>query len=81
MNTNSMRQKLHNYLEVADDKKVKAIYKIMEDEIAEKGISYTEDQKSELDRRWTAYENGVEKTVTAEMSKKRIKRLLDSKIK
>ena len=30
MNSAAIRQKLHSYLEVADDKKIKAIYIMME---------------------------------------------------
>jgi hypothetical protein len=35
MNTTVIRQKLHNYLEVANDKKVKAMYTMVEEAIAE----------------------------------------------
>jgi hypothetical protein len=35
MNTSTIRQKLHEYIRVADDKKVKAIYTIIESELIE----------------------------------------------
>ncbi len=76
MNTTSIRQKLHNYLEVADDKKLKAIYTIVEDAIQESEVEYTDEFKAELDRRFTAYSNGTEKTFTAEESKERIMKLI-----
>ena len=51
MNTTVIRQKLHNYLEVANDKKVKAMYTMVEEAIAEEGAGYTDEFKAELDRR------------------------------
>ncbi|CAN5590521.1 hypothetical protein BH11BAC3_BH11BAC3_21910 [soil metagenome] len=36
MTTAAIRQQLHNYLEVAEDKKLKAIYTMMEEEIKQK---------------------------------------------
>ena len=78
MNTATIRQKLHNYLEVANDKKVKAIYTMVEEAIENSGIEYTDEFKAELDRRYAAYQNGTEKPVTAVESKKRIANLLKS---
>ena len=40
MTTATIRQKLHNYLEVADDKKVRAIYTMMETEVESKQRIY-----------------------------------------
>ena len=76
-----IRQKLHNYLEVADDKKVKAIYTMMEAEIEENDIEYSDEFKNELDRRYTEYKEGNAKIVTAEESSKRIEKLLKAKRK
>lgn len=41
MNSTAIRQKLHNYLEVANDKKIKAIYTTVEDAIEE--VEYTDE--------------------------------------
>ncbi len=76
MNTTAIRQKLHNYLEVANDKKIKAIYTMVEEAI--EGVEYTDEFKAELDRRHAAYEDGSENPVTATESKKRIQKLLKS---
>ncbi|MBK8522601.1 MAG: hypothetical protein WAT20_03365 [Ferruginibacter sp.] len=76
MTTLAIRQQLHSYLEVADDKKIKAIYTMMEDEIKERAVEYTDDFKAELDRRQTAYKNGKAKIITAGESKKRIQKIL-----
>ena len=78
MNTTAIRQKLHNYLEVADDKKIKAMYIMMEETVNETAIEYTDEFKAELDRRYAAYNNGTEPAVTATESKKRIQKLLKS---
>ena len=76
MNTSSIRKQLHNYLEVADDKKIKAIYIMMENEVKESALDYTDELKEELDRRSADYKNGKTKFITAREGKKRINKLL-----
>lgn len=76
MDTASIRQQLHNYLEVADDRKVKAIYTMMENEIKESTFEYSKELKADLDERYEAYKSGKEKLVTATESKKRINKIL-----
>ena len=78
MSTTTIRQKIHNYLAVANDKKIKAIYAIMEHDIEETAIEYTAEMKKELDNRYTAYKNGTAKLVTAAESKKRIQKILNA---
>ena len=72
----TIRQKLHSYLEVTDDKKVKAIYAIMEKDIEGSGVIYADEFKKELDRRYADYKNGKVKMITAEESTKRIEQIL-----
>jgi hypothetical protein len=79
MNTSSIRQQLQNYLEIADDKKVKAMYIMMEDDIKEAAIEYSNEFKTELDVRYAAYKNGKAKMVTATESKRRINKLLSKR--
>jgi putative addiction module component (TIGR02574 family) len=74
----AIRQKLHNYLEVANDKKIKAIYAIMENDVEESALEYTDEVKKELDNRHSAYKNGKAKTVSAEESRKRVQKLIKS---
>ncbi|MCD6012115.1 MAG: hypothetical protein K0Q79_1977 [Flavipsychrobacter sp.] len=81
MNTAAIRQKLHNYLEVANDKKVKAIYTMVEEAIGETEVEYSDELKAELDRRYAAYKSGAQKPLTAADSKKRIQKLLKSRRK
>jgi len=75
MSTNTLRKKLQNYLEVADDKKIKALYAIMEDEIEESVGEYSDEFKKELDRRYAYYKSGG-KMVSAEEVNKQIKQIL-----
>jgi hypothetical protein len=76
MDTTTIRQQLHNYLEVADDKKVKAIYTIIEKDIQENDFEYPGELKNELDKRHAEYKNGTAEMITAAESKKRIKKIL-----
>jgi hypothetical protein len=76
MDTSILRQQLHNYLEVADDKKIKAIYTIIEKDIQENDFEYSDELKAELDKRYRDYKNGSAEMITASESKKRIEKLL-----
>jgi hypothetical protein len=76
MSTAAIRQKLHSYLEVANDKKIKAIYAIMEKEIEESAVDYTEELKNDLDQRYADYKNGKVKVLSATQSKKQIEAIL-----
>lgn len=78
MTTHALRQKLHSYLEVSDDKKIKAMYIMMEGEIEESAIEYTDELKKELNQRHAYYKSGKAKMITAATSKKRIQKLLKS---
>jgi hypothetical protein len=81
LNTAAIRQKLHNYLEVATDKKVKAIYTIIEDEIEETKVEYSREFKAVLDTRYAGYKNGRAKMITADESKKRLAKILKGRRK
>ena len=78
MDVTALRQKLHNYLEIAEDKKVKALYAIMEEDIEESTIEFTPEFEAELDKRYKDYKSGKAKMVTASESKKRIQKLLQA---
>ena len=81
MNTATIRQQLHNYLEVADDKKINALYTIIEREIQDTEFEYPDGLKNELDKRYAEYKNGTAKMVTSSQSKKRIEKILkDGKV-
>ena len=75
MRTSTIRQKLHQFIETAEEKKVKAIYALFEDEIAQDELEYTDEFKAELDRRFAYYKNGG-KMITAKDADKLISELL-----
>lgn len=77
MDTANIRQQLHNYLAVADDKKVKALYTMMEGDIKESAIDYSDELKAELDNGYASYKRGETKMITAAESKKRINKILN----
>lgn len=74
MNTTTIKEQLHNYLEIADDKKLKAFYTMVEDEIIQTSVSYSEEFKRELDHRVNQYLNG-DKMVTPSEINKRLQRI------
>ena len=76
MNTGTIRQYLQNYLEIADEKKVKAIYIMMESEIKEANIEYSDELKNSLDEQYESYKNGTATMISAKDSKKRIGKIL-----
>jgi len=74
MTTAAIRTKLHDFIDNAADKKVKAIYTLFEENI-EAGEEYTPEFKAELDRRYEAYKQDG-KTVSRDEMDKRIKKVL-----
>lgn len=67
MRSTTIREKLYDYIRFADDKKVKAIYTIVEDEITTRANPWDDPAfLSELDRRLTEYESGKAKMSTWE---------------
>ncbi len=81
MTSTAIRQRLHNYLEIADEKKIKAIYTMIEDDVEDTLIDYTNDLKTELDKRLIDYQSGKMKMITAKDSKIRVAKLLSKKFK
>ncbi len=73
-----LREKLLQYIEHAEDKRVKAFYAIIEPEI-EDANNYSSAFKAELDKRYNDYKSGKTKMITPSESKKRIQKLLKSK--
>ncbi len=77
MTTAAIRQKLANYMQVADDKKIKAVYALLEDDIEQEELQYTDEFKAELDKRYAYYKNGG-KMISAMEANKQIKKVLQS---
>ncbi len=63
MNTEQIRKKLHSFIDVAEDKKVKAIYAMIEESIETQNY-LTAEQKIILDERLADYLSGKSKTVS-----------------
>ena len=70
MTTSTIRTKLQDYIKVAGDKKLKAIYVMVEDEINDsEPVNYTPTLKSELDRRVAHYLKGGKMVSAQDMNK------------
>lgn len=65
MTTTAIRNKLYDYIRVADDKKLHSIYNLLENEI-EQAYEWWKDKEfvAELDRRYDAVESGEDKGYT-----------------
>ena len=66
-NSAAIRHKLYDYIRVADDKKLQAIYNLLEEEI-EQTADWWKDKEviRELDSRYQALENGTDKGFSIE---------------
>jgi len=62
MSTSEIREKLIRYMRVADDKKVKAIYTMVEDEMDTSANEWNEDLVKELEQRSKTMATGTAKT-------------------
>ncbi|HVA98337.1 MAG TPA: hypothetical protein VNG53_05535 [Bacteroidia bacterium] len=69
MTTKAIKQKLVNYMKIADDKKVKAIYTMVEDEINTSANDWDEDFIKELERRSKGFTNGTVEAFSWEETK------------
>jgi len=71
MTTAAIRAKLADYIQIADEKKLKAIYVMVEDEINDaEPINYTPALRSELDRRVAHYLEGGKMVTPTDMNKR-----------
>ncbi|HEY4108075.1 addiction module protein [Puia sp.] len=72
----SIRHKLYDYIRLADDKKLSAIYSLLEGEI-EETHEWWKDKGfvAELDKRYLAMEKGTDKGFTVEQLKSSIDKL------
>jgi len=72
MTTIALREKLHKFIDSIEEKKVKAIYTLFENEIEQSEVDYSDEFKAELDKRIEYYHKGG-KTVSPTEIKKRLK--------
>lgn len=74
MDTAAIRRQLHGYLEVAEDKKINAIYTMVEEEIKETLVDYSPEFITELNERVDHYLKG-NKTISSEEMNNRLQSL------
>jgi hypothetical protein len=67
MTTAAIRERLYDYIRVADDKKVKAIYALLEDQVAP-AWEWSQDEEfvAELNERVRRYEAGIDPSFSLE---------------
>jgi hypothetical protein len=82
MSSSVLRDKLHDYIRVADEKKLKAIYNLLENEIEEAG-EWWQDKNfvKELDNRYEQWLKGKAKAYTIEETTAYIGRLRKERAK
>jgi putative addiction module component (TIGR02574 family) len=68
-----LRQKLHHFIDNAEEKKLKAIYTMVESDIEQKSL-LSDEQKSELDRRLEEYMQGKGKSYSLKSAMSRIRK-------
>jgi hypothetical protein len=81
MTTTVIRQKLFDYLKIVDDKKLKAIYTMVEDDINTVANDWDEDFMKELERRSKSFSDGTLKTYSWEETKRAASKKLKAKRK
>jgi predicted patatin/cPLA2 family phospholipase len=76
----SLRDKLYDYIRVADEKKLHAIYNLLENEITQTNEWWKDNQFiAELDNRYEALEKGKDKGFTVEQIERSISKLRKNK--
>lgn len=79
MKSTEIRRKLFDYIRAADDRKVKAIYTMIESEIEEEADIWTEEFLEELNKRTEEFEGGKVKGYSWEEVKTRARQFAKSK--
>jgi hypothetical protein len=75
METADIRQKLHQFIDMVEDKRAEAIYTLFEEEIEQGEWEYTDEFKAELDNRYEYYKNGG-KMISAGEADEQVKKIL-----
>jgi hypothetical protein len=71
------REKLHDFIEQIEDKKILALYALFGNEIDDENFEdYPQEWKNELDKRRKSYKNGESVLLSPQESKRRIQKLL-----
>ena len=82
MTTAAIRERLYDYIRVADDKKIKAIYTLLEDQIAPT-YDWSQDEEfvAELDERVRRYEAGIDPAFSIEEAKSSLNEMKNAYLK
>jgi len=82
MTTAVIRERFYDYIRVADDKKIEAIYTLLEDQIIP-GNHWSEDEKfvAELDERVRRYEAGIDPAFSIEEAKSSLSEMKEEYLK
>jgi hypothetical protein len=76
MNSTSIRNKLYDYIRFASDKKLHAMYQLLEDEVVEMNEWWKDKQfVEELDSRYNALESGEDKGITLQQMETTIEKM------
>jgi hypothetical protein len=75
MTTKTLRNKLAEYIQYADEKKIKAIYTMVESEIKENEDIWTKEFVAEMNKRIEDFETGKDKGIDNELLIKKLKKL------
>lgn len=75
MKTTTIRQRLHLFIETAEERKLKAIYTLFEDDITQDEGEYTPEFKAELDSRYGQYKK-YGKTISAASANRQVKEMV-----
>ncbi|HEY6975263.1 MAG TPA: hypothetical protein VH396_03175 [Chitinophagaceae bacterium] len=77
MKTEEIKQKLHRYIETANEKKLKAIYTMVEEEIEETSDLWNDEEfVAELERREKEYLKGTAKTYSLKEAEARARQAI-----
>lgn len=69
MNAIEMREKLHSFIESVEDKRMKIIYSLFENEINTQTWEYTDQYKKELESRYRFFIDGGKMIPSADAAK------------
>ena len=82
MTTAAIREKLHNYISVADDKKIEAIYTLLEEQMIP-AVDWSDDKEfvAELDERVRRFEAGIDKGFSIEEARTSLQEMKNEYLK
>jgi hypothetical protein len=80
MTTKTLRNKLAEYIHYADEKKIKAIYTMVENDIMENEDIWTKEFVADMNKRIEDFETGKEKGIDNAVLIKKLKKLPAKKL-